>query len=614
MPHGSRTWLVAVFATAVVAWLLPARLRVGIVQAIPRRPGIVLLLVWLVALVPMIYLTWIVRHYGVNVPVLDDWAMAPLIVKAHTGQLGLSDFFQQQQEARTALPNLIFVLTAGAEWNVRDQMALSVAACWLTAGALFVLLRRSHLNPVAVAICFWLMVLALFSPAPFELWLFASGLPSFMPLLFLVLALVALGSPLSTLMKFLVCAALATASTFTLAHGLLAWGLTFPLWLISQRQPRWRTWLTLWIAVAASCAAIYFRGYAKPAYLPGFAPAASLLEYVSFVLQFLGGGLAYALNHEPAIAATIFGLVQVAFLVLAFCYLARRFGDREFVMTVVPWIALALFAIGSAVLAALGRIGYGASYALASRYVPFSVGLTMGVIALVALALAEAAKRHGLRRSVIIAATILVVGFLIPYKVAAENTLFFLRGYAASFRLAKGAVLFSQAIDTSKVIRERVYPPEPKHVVQTAAELDDLKLLRPRLIRSNRLSAVANEVADGNRAEGACEALVSDAEMFRASGWAVLKEKGRPADCIVVSYELPGAEPVFLALSQSFEMRWDIARRRSRPNDYIWAGWTATFPRHAVPAEATLQFWAVDTEEPRLFRLENRAGVMDGHH
>lgn len=609
MAQGLRTSLLVLLAAGVLGWALPRRILAAIaagIQTIFRRPKLVLLLIWIVALIPMIYLTWSVRHYGVNVPIFDDWAMAPLIVKAHAGQLAFSDIFQQQQEARTALPNLIFVLMSRSEWNVRDQMALSVAASWLSAAALFVLLRRSNLNLAPLAICFWLMVLALFSPAPFELWLFASGFPSFLPLLFLALAFVAIGAPISMLSKFVICAVLAIASTFTLAHGLLAWGLTLPLWLISLRPLRWRTWLAGWLLTVAIFVGIYFWGYEKPVSSPQFAPAVSLWDYVSFVLQFLGGGLAYALKHQPGMAATIFGFVQVALLVISVCCVARRFHDRAFVAKAVPWIALALYSICSAFLAALGRVGYGADYARSSRYVPFSVGLTIGVIALVALVLRDLNLRRSSLRWIMIAAVILVAGFLVPYKLAAANTLFWLRGYAASDRLAKGAVLFSQVFDTSAVIRAKVFPPGSEHVVINAAALNQFGLLRPPLVRSNRLSEVAHEVADGSRVDGACESMANDGETWRASGWALLKAKGRPADCVVASYELPGGEPTLFAISDSLELRWEIARHLPRPNDNVWAGWKITFPRTAVPPNAKITFWAVDADEPRLYRLEQK--------
>lgn len=611
MGHGLRTSIFVLLGMGILGWALPRHIlrtlveRLKTLAAVLRRPRILLFIIAVVALIPMVRLTCLVRHYGVNVPTYDDWAMAPLIVKAHTGQLTFGEVFQQQQEARTILPNLIFILSAREEWNVRDQMIVSIVSCWLTAAGLFVLLRRSGLDLVVVAISFWLMVLAVFSLAPFELWLFASGFPSFLPALFMVTALVVIGGRGSTLTKFALCCALATASTFTLAHGLLAWGLTFPVLLIGQRLPRWRMWLGLWLVATAIGAGIYFWDYAKPADLPEFAPTISPLTYVGFILQFLGGGLAYSLKHQPATAATIFGLFQVGVIIIALGYTARRLRNRQFLAKVAPWFALAFFAFGSAVLAALGRVGYGASYALASRYTPFSLGLTLAVIALVALMLSdylEAASSRRTRRWGFITAGILILAYLVPYKVAASNTLFFLRAYSANYLLARGAVHFSQVIDTKALIKKKVFPPVPEYVVTQAAALDNLKLLRPPLARSNHLEALSHQPADGKNGDGMCEALRVEGESYRASGWALLRAKGRPPDGVVISYESPGAAPVLFAISDSVEMRFDIARP-TWPNDHLWAGWSATFPRSAVPPGAKLAFWAVDVEEPKLYRL-----------
>src|SRR2546423_7426634 len=586
MAYGLRSSILVLLAAGVLGWALPRHILISVIQGIQpfsrtlvslavERPKMVLALIWIVALVPMVYMTVLVRHYGVNTPTLDDWAMAPLIVKAHTGQLRFADIFQQQQEARTFLPNLIFILSAQNEWNVRDQMLVSVVSSGLTAAGLFVLLRRAGLTMAATALCFWLIVLALFSPAPFELWLFASGFPSFLPLLFLVTALVAIGAPISTFWKFLVCAALAVASTFTLPHGLLAWGLTFPAVLISQRPWRWRLWLGWWLAATAVCAALYFWGYEKPAYLPPFAPQVSLLDYNHFFLEFLGCGLAYSLNHQPEIAATIFGLVQIALLVLAVFVTAKRRRDREFVAKVVPWFSLAFFSLGSAFLAMLGRVGFGVTYALSSRYAPFSVGLTIAVIALTGVIFADPLRRGpGPRPWRIITGIILVFAYLIPYRFAAGNTLLFLQHYSADNHLAKAGLFFCRVTDSSRIIKRYIFPPRPDHVVQTSAALDDLKLLRPPLARSSRLSGLPHEDADGSSVAGLSEAIVDPGENDQASGYALLKAKRRNTNCVAGFAESPDTDPTLIGPSDSLEMRWSIARA-GWPNDYLWSGWRA---------------------------------------
>lgn len=556
----------------------------------------------------MIHMTCLVRQYSVEVPTLDDWEMAPLIVKAHSGQLTFADLYAQQDEARTFLPKLIFILSAaGGHWDVRDMMLLTVIATWLTTAGVFCLLLRSGLNLAAIAICFWLIVLCIFSPTQFELWIFASGFPSFLPALFLVAALVTIETGLSTLCKFVICALLALAGSFTLAHGLLAWGLTFPVLLVARSVARWRSWCFWWLVCTALCAVAYFWDYQKPAYHPAFAPATSPIDYALFILQYLGGGLAYALKDRPAVAAALFGALQLALLLVALIYSARRIRDRRFLATVAPWFALALHALAGALLAALGRVKYGADYALASRYVTFSIWLTIALIALVAIIGTELirARRSFWPRAWMLAAySILIIGFLLPYRVAAANTRFFLRSWSAKDRLARGAVLFSSAIDTGEVIKKTAYPGDTARIAQSADSLDRLQLLRPPLLRTNRLSGLPHAVADGKEAVGACDAVTTvEGERMRATGWAALVAQGRPTDCVAVAYQTQSdPDPIVFAISDSFEMRADMVKR-FRSMNYLWSGWTVTFPKSAVPPEAKLSFWAVDADQPKLYEL-----------
>ncbi|HSH38537.1 MAG TPA: hypothetical protein VK993_07105, partial [Chthoniobacterales bacterium] len=227
----------------------------------------------IVGAIPALYIGWFVARWGVEVPSMDDWEMAPLIAKAHTGELTFADLFEQQEEARTVVPKLIFVASAmGGHWDVRDQMMLSVLICAATAVGIYILLRRSGLSVVPTAICFWAAALLIFTPAQFELWLFASGFPSYMPVLCVLGALLALETRWPLGVRFAIAAGLSLISTFTLAHGLLAWGLTLPVFLAGHRIRRSKGWLLAWSAAAAASAAAYFYGYRKPAHLPDFAP------------------------------------------------------------------------------------------------------------------------------------------------------------------------------------------------------------------------------------------------------------------------------------------------------------------------------------------------------
>ncbi len=622
MHHILRISLVVAFLASVAALLSPRSVvrasrdkifELGRWLDAPtsRNRIVAFTLIWVVALFPMLYLTYLVRHYAVEVPTLDDWEMASLIIQAHTGHLHWAEIFAQQQEARTVLPKLIFILSAAdGHWDVRDQMMLSVICCWLTAAGIFILLCRSELRTGAIAICFWLAVLAIFTPAKFELWLFASGFPSFFPALFLVSALVVIGADrIAPVWKFILCATLATASAFSLPNGLLAWALTFPTLLLTQSIPRRRNWLLAWIGTTALCAAVYFWGYQKPPGMTAFAPAVSWREYAGFILEFLGGSLAYAWKDRPGLAAVGFGLAQLMIFGTAIVYCVRRIRDRVFFSKTLPWFALALHSIGSSVLAALGRVGYGAPYALASRYVTFSIYLTIASIGLVALIVRDRNARGrsfpSLKWSRALC-LLLVVAYLVPYRVCASNSRFFLRALSAKDRLARAAVLFCQTIDTSEVIKKTAYPNDARPVTESAEELDRLKLIRPPLVRTNRLEALPHEIAAGRRASGSCESITPvEGNSLRATGWAALDAKRRPADCVAVAYRTAADQPwTLFAISDSFAMRPDIVKR-FHSMDQMWSEWSVTFPKTAAPAGAKFSFWAVDADEPRLYQLKD---------
>jgi hypothetical protein len=252
-------------------------------------------------------------------------------------------------------------------------------------------------------------------------------------------------------------------------------------------------------------------------------------------------------------------------------------------------------------------VKFGASYALASRYVTFSIWLTIAVIALVAIITTEMAKgSRSVRARLGVWAVCLglIAAFLVPYKACAANTRFFLRALSAKDRLGRGAVFFSPVIDTSEIIKKTVYPGEAEPVLRHSAALDRLKLLRPPLLRTKRLSGIAHEVASGKEATGVCDAVAPvDGERIRAKGWAALPAQSRPADCVAVAYQTESdPDPILFALSDTFEMRADVVKR-FRSMDQLWSGWAVTFPQSAVPPGAKLSFWAVDADRPKLYQL-----------
>lgn len=565
-------------------------------------------LAFLGAGVPLLFLVYLLHRYAVDVPAWDDWEMAPIITRAQTGQSFLPDLFRQQQEGRTVIPKLLIILLADfGHWHLTYEMALSVLFSFGTLIGIYLLLRQSGLGPRGTAISLFLAALLLFAPTYFEVWLTGSDFSSFMPGFWLVAALVIGGAKFSITRKFILCAILSIASSYTLPHGLLSWAITFPLVLLAHEVPRWKSWLLFWLLPCAICLAAFFWNYQKPGHLPNFAPTVSPIDYLYYIFIFLGSTLACAGKNAPVTVAGICGATGLVLFCGALSHAVSRSRSREFLRRTLPWFALGSYAIGSACLAALGRVGYGTTQALQSRYGPFALYLFLALVGLAAVIHAESAPARSprARRIWISAMALLALALLIPYSFCATAGVAAMRAGSANNWLGRSAVLFSRAFDTSSTIKKTIYP-TPAIVRRDARALDDLDLLRPALIKTSNISSIHHWAADGWNATGWCESITpSGNDMLVASGWAVLNSAGRPADGVVLIYEYPERHWVLFAMSDGISARPDIAAELHN-RDQFWSGWEATFPRGAFPPGARISAWAIDSEQAAIYRLGNK--------
>ncbi|HEX4631135.1 MAG TPA: hypothetical protein VH188_09240, partial [Chthoniobacterales bacterium] len=161
-------------------------------------------------------IVFLILRYAVAIPMLDDWEMVAIATKAHTGGLTFTDVIEQQQEARPVLPKLIFIaFSFGKHWDSRAEMMLSVLICGLTALGLYRLLAQSELTRPARWIAFSLGAFLIFSPAQHEIWLLASGFPSFLPALCIVWGIRVATNSRPVVPKFWICVGLAVGASFS---------------------------------------------------------------------------------------------------------------------------------------------------------------------------------------------------------------------------------------------------------------------------------------------------------------------------------------------------------------------------------------------------------------
>jgi len=571
-------------------------------------------LMFCTAAVPALFIAFLVVRYAIAIPMLDDWEMVPLAAKAHGGGLTFHDLFEQQQEARTFFPKLLFIaLSFGKHWDSRVEMMLSILICCLTALGIYRLLAKSGLSLRANVIAFLFIVLLIFSPAQHELWLLASGFPSFVPALCIVWGLCLGGSRFSIAAKFALCAGLAFFASFTLPSGLLAWGLTFPILLATEREPRWKRWLGFWLVAAAACAAIYFWHFRPPQDLPPFAPRKPILDYGCYLAAFLGSGLGRSGNDNPLSVSIAAGTVLLLGYFLSVGYFVLRFGDQQYRARVAPWLALGAYSIGSGCLAALGRIEWGVAQALESRYVTFSLYLAVAMVALAAIFAGEFLKTDApakRRRLVFTAVVFLGASFLTLELLCAVSSLPFFPIRSAAARLGLSGVLFSQVMDTSKTIKNGNFP-RPSFVRENAEALDRLHLLRTPLVRTREINRLRHSGDGEGMVSGWWDGLTTGDDHARiAWGWASLPGRNRPADAVLLAYADARGEWIAFALSDAVFDRPDVARI-SRSSEQLWSGWRAAFSPEALPPGAEISAWAVDAKDSKLYRLKTKERVFN---
>jgi hypothetical protein len=564
--------------------------------------------------VPAALIIFLVLRYAVAIPVLDDWEMVPFVVKAHTGGLTLTDLFEQQQEARTFFPKLIFIaLSFGKYWDGRVEMMLSILLCILTSLGVYRLLQRSGLSSGAKTIALLFIVLLIFSPAQHELWLLASGFPSFVPALCVVWGLCVVRSRLSIMAKFGLCALLAFFASFTLSNGLLAWGLTFPVLLAIEKERRWKRWLGFWLLTTAACAAIYFWHFRAPADLPPFAPRKSILDYARYLAAFVGSGLGRAGNENPLGVSIAVGTALLLGYFAALGYFIVRCRDRDYCARFWPWIALGGYSIGSGCLAALGRIEWGVSQALESRYLPFSLYLAAALVVIATEVAGDLRKtgEPGKRRLVLFTAMVFLgLTYLTLVLFCAVSSLPYFSIRSAAARLGASGVLFSKTLDTSNAIKAGNYP-RPFYVRANAETLDRLHLLRTPLFRTVEIGKMRHANAGEGAADGWIDGLTTGDDGVRTVwGWAVLTGRNRPADAVVLAYADECGDWIAFAHSDAVIGRPDVAGTL-RSREQIWSGWRTVFSRGAIPAGAEISAWAVDAKEPKLYRLKTTGRVSN---
>lgn len=353
--------------------------------------------VLLLAAIPPIYLIALLLRYHLNAPYLDQWDLVPLLDKMYQGTLGLADVWAQHNEHRLVFPKLIMLgLARLTQWDIRWELATTFL---LACGLYLILVRHMTVTAKSVGGTAWawlcvMLSLMVFSMSQWQNWFLGWQLQELLNVLAATVGFILLARP-PTPARFTAAVALGIIATFSFANGLAYWPIGLivgaesvrPLLagnpksapLCSPSKTRWG-YIVLWVIVSCAVTILYFQGYKTPSHHPS--PMLVLehpLAYVKYVLVYLGSPIINYSVTGAAVAGAV-GLVILVVTAIALTYPPR--SPRMQGEATIAYLAMAAYAIAAAAVTGIGRVGFGDSQALSSRYVTMAQLLWVAVLVL----------------------------------------------------------------------------------------------------------------------------------------------------------------------------------------------------------------------------------------
>lgn len=347
---------------------------------------------WLLAAIPLAILLYKLPRHGLNFPYWDEMLVAPLIERAKSGQLRFIDLWMQHNEHRPIFPRLLMLaLALPTNWNVYWVLAANVACGIASFGAFCWVILRSRCGwwPIPVLAFF------VFSWGQMENWVWGLELTVFMCTLAVVLGAAVLGHARWGWFGFTVAVLLGIVSAYSFANGLLYWFALVPALLVMPGQTREKRVLraALWCVAALLTIESYFVAYHKPGVSPPLtAVLHDPLSYLGYVLLYLGSPVVAVFSTPPWHGGPPhpygpFHFIPGAVAVTAGAWLLWKLwrSGKVSLEAVAPWLSVAAFAVGSALVTGVGRVGFGMAEGLNSRYMTTNALFWCGLTGLAAV-------------------------------------------------------------------------------------------------------------------------------------------------------------------------------------------------------------------------------------
>lgn len=330
--------------------------------------------IWILAIiltmVPLFFLIFMVGHFSVDIPFLDQWDFLPLLVKTRQGKLTIYDLWAQHNEHRIFFPRLIMIpLALATGWNTRYEMAINIIfAVGIFLSFLFTWKKQSREEKPLPFFILPIVSLIIFSLNQWENWFWGWQMQILMNVFFIVWGIVCLSRSSVTWKHIISAILLGILATFSFATGVVYWlvGSIIIIYKISSKKVSWLVFI-VWIAASLVILALYFWSYATP---PNPPSRWILVDRPLFFFHYLAVYIGTSLATFSLTIATLTAFFGLSIYIWYFLRLLKNgYGTHPFIIFS---LGLALYALFSGFIIAVGRAAFGPMQAASSRYITFS--------------------------------------------------------------------------------------------------------------------------------------------------------------------------------------------------------------------------------------------------
>lgn len=568
-------------------------------------------ILFLLAIFPATLLAFLIYSYAVDLPYWDQWAIATLFDKINNDSLSFSDLIAQHNESRKFFPRLLFIgLAYFTHWDVRYEMlVIFLLAC-------IVSINLYYLSNLTIKGCTnkKLLIasisnLLIFAPIQWENWLWGIQIVVFVPIVCITSCVLLAYSRLDIKAKFGLGICLSTISTFSYANGMLCWIIVFPVILLKcKKELSKNKWLIFaWIFAFTINVVTYFYNYKKPPSHPSFSEGLlHPLHAIHYFLSFLGAPLSFGTTSNRLIIGPIIGFALILLLLASCTYLLKFANDSFLLHNMAGWLTIGTYTVISGIITTSGRVGFGVDQSLASRYTTFSIYLIVSLIYIIVIIYDDLQKKNLLnkykkrlnRYVYVITGIILVLHLLTSMQaIASMNDL------KRDRLLAKSCLQFINILP-DECLTKNVYP-DLGHLKRYANAIDKLGLLRPHLVKNIIIEDIKQADRVSQKNYGWFDNLRKDVNgSYLASGWAVLPDRGEPADSVILTYETAKDQFRMFSLVNDVKMeRVDVAKSLNK-STYLKSGWQKHFSIINITNRSVkLVAWGFDANTGKYFQL-----------